>query len=137
MHPVPDNLELEPVRGAAVPAADCFLKATRLFWITGTYFLTMDGCGSPEDAPARSAKSRAWRKGCQRNLCSTSGAQFPCPAGRIEILRRTRSVNSCQLRPRSARVGNGRGRVPDASHAIEFEETLASRTRPGRVLSRS
>eukprot|EP00661_Eupelagonemidae_sp_cell13_P025109 gene25109-biopygen10490 len=31
---------------------------------------------------------------------------------------------------------DGRGRVPDASHTIEFEETDAPRTRPGRVLSR-
>eukprot|EP00661_Eupelagonemidae_sp_cell13_P015514 gene15514-biopygen9719 len=39
-------------------------------------------------------------------------------------------------RARCFQRGNGRGRVPDASHTIEFEETDTPRTRPERVLSR-
>eukprot|EP00661_Eupelagonemidae_sp_cell13_P009309 gene9309-biopygen15242 len=35
--------------------------------------------------------------------------------------------------PWEKRLRTRPGRVPDASHATEFEETDASRTRPGRV----
>eukprot|EP00661_Eupelagonemidae_sp_cell13_P023402 gene23402-biopygen23829 len=37
------------------------------------------------------------------------------------------------LRDAERMTGNGRGRVPDSSHTMEFEETDESRTRPGRV----
>eukprot|EP00661_Eupelagonemidae_sp_cell13_P012536 gene12536-biopygen9494 len=77
-------------------------------------------CGGRCGVGPKHAPVRAWlgTRGAASTKCACERYRPPVPAAWEKRLR---------TRP---------GRVPDASRTIEFEETDASRTRPGRVLGR-